>query len=69
MLRWAATLKFVIPNGVYPDFLLRCTHQRPRVRLLVRKPHEVRQRHFAEQEIRGSVAEGPAVCVDGETEP
>jgi hypothetical protein len=35
--RWAATLKFVIPTGAYPDFLLRGTPQQPRVRLSVRK--------------------------------
>jgi hypothetical protein len=33
------------------------------------KPHEVRQRHKVRQEFRGSVAEGSAVCVNGETEP
>ena len=36
-----------------PDFLPRGTHQRPRVRLSVGKPHEVRQRHQTPQEIRG----------------
>src|SRR6202021_828120 len=29
--------RIVIPTGAYPDFLLRGTHQRPRVRLSVRK--------------------------------
>jgi hypothetical protein len=29
--------KIVIPTGANPDFLLRGTHQRPRVRLSVRK--------------------------------
>src|ERR1700691_5088947 len=29
--------RIVIPTEAHPDFLLRCTHQRPRVRLSVRK--------------------------------
>src|ERR1700691_6373938 len=37
MQRWATALQFVIPTGAHPDFLLRCTHQRPRVRLSVWK--------------------------------
>ncbi len=37
MPRWATVLRFVIPTGAYPDFLLRGPHQRPRVRLSVRE--------------------------------
>jgi hypothetical protein len=37
MPRWATALRFVIPTGAYPDFLLRGPHQRPRVRLSVRE--------------------------------
>jgi len=48
-------LQFVIPTGADPDFLLRGTHQRPRVRLSVKKAAWVRQRHQHRQEIRGSV--------------
>jgi hypothetical protein len=47
--------------------LLRCTrlHPRLRVRLSVRNPHEVRQRHQGPQEIRGS-AVGVALRRDAE---
>src|ERR1700689_5230004 len=37
MPRWVAALQFVIPTEAYPDFLLRGTHQQPRVRLSVRE--------------------------------
>jgi hypothetical protein len=36
--------------------------QRLRMQLSSRKPHDVDQRHGFQQEIRGSVAEGPAVA-------
>jgi hypothetical protein len=35
------------------------------MRLSVREPHEVRQRHQPRQEIRGSAGEGPAVSLSG----
>jgi hypothetical protein len=53
----------VIPTGAYPDFLPCWARQSPRVRPSVRKAHEVYQRYQVQQEIRGSVVEGPAVLL------
>jgi hypothetical protein len=53
--------RIVIPTGTYPDFLPRCTGQDRVCAFPQRKAHEVRQRHQASQEIRGSAVEGPAV--------
>src|ERR1700735_3367215 len=46
--RWAAPIVFV------PGIRISCTglHRQPRVRLSLRKPHEVRQNQKARQEIR-----------------
>jgi hypothetical protein len=62
MPRWAVALNFVIPTGADPDFLHRGAAQGD-VCGFLRKPHKVRQRPQAGQEIRGSAGEGPAVSL------
>jgi hypothetical protein len=61
MPRCATAFNFVIPTGADLDFLHRGTAQSNVCGFLQRKPHEVGQGHYAGQEIRGSVGEGPAV--------
>jgi hypothetical protein len=53
--------KFVIPTEANPDFLPRYAGHGRVCGFPYRKPHEGRQRHKRQQEIRGSVAEGSAV--------
>ena len=63
MPRCAPAFNFVIPTEADPDFLHRGTAQSDVYGFLYRKPHELRQGHYAGQEIRGSVGEGPAVSI------
>jgi hypothetical protein len=65
MPRWSIALNFVIPavpacrgTGADADFLYRGTVQGDVCGFPLGKPHEVRQRHSAGQEIRGGGAQG-----------
>ncbi len=58
-------VRFVIPTEANPDFLLRGATNGRVCGFPYRKPHEVRQRNRARQEIRGSGVEGSAVFQPG----
>jgi hypothetical protein len=49
--------RIVISTGAYPDFLSRCAGQDRVCAFLLRKAHDVCQRHQHPQEIRGSAVE------------
>jgi len=54
--------RIVIPTEAYPDFLPRGASNDYGCGSPQREAHELHQRHYTEQEIRGSVVEGPAVA-------